>query len=34
MNGPQIKGRNGVTDEQGHIIQIGDPWHIVEAQGA
>ena len=34
MNGPQIKGRNEVTDEQGHIIQVGDPWHIVEAQGA
>ena len=34
MSGPQIKGRNGVTDEHGHIIQVGDPWHIVEAQGA
>ena len=34
MGGPQIKGRNGVIDEHGHIIQVGDPWHIVEAQGA
>src|SRR5260370_946696 len=33
-SGPQIKGRNGVTDEHGNIIQVGDPWHIVEAQGA
>src|SRR6516162_283916 len=34
MNGPQIKGRNEVTDEQGHIIQVGDPWQIVGAQSA
>ena len=34
MNGPQIKGRNAVTDELGQIIQIGDPWHIVGAQGS
>ena len=31
MNGPQIKGRNAVTDEHGNIIRIGDPWHIAEA---
>ena len=31
MNGPQIKGRNGVRDEHGNIIRIGDPWHIVGA---
>jgi hypothetical protein len=34
MNGPQIKGRNGVTDEQGNIIQVGAPWNIVGAQSA
>lgn len=34
MNGPQIKGRNEVTDEQGHIIQVGAPWNIVGAQSA
>jgi len=33
MNGPQIKGRNGVTDEHGNIIQVGDPWHIAGVAG-
>ena len=33
MNGPQIRGRNGVVDEQGNVIQVGDPWHIAGTEG-
>ena len=29
MHGPQIKGRNGVIDEQGDIVRIAAPWSIV-----
>jgi hypothetical protein len=31
MDGPQIKGRNGVVDENGDFIRIGPPWSIVGA---
>jgi hypothetical protein len=34
MNGPQIKGRNGVVDETGNIIRVGVPWNIAGTWGA
>jgi hypothetical protein len=31
MSGSQIKGRNGVVDENGNGIQVGPPWNIAAA---
>ena len=33
MDGPQIRGRNGVVDETGNIIRIGAPWGIAGPTG-
>jgi hypothetical protein len=33
MNGSQIKGRNGVVDENGNGIQVGPPWNIAGVAG-
>jgi hypothetical protein len=33
MNGAQIVSRGEVLDEHGHIIQVGDPWHIAGVTG-
>ena len=33
MDGPQIRGRNGVVDETGNIIRIGAPWSIAGLTG-
>src|SRR5262249_53719570 len=34
MDGARIKGRNGVVDEGGQLIRVGDPWSIARAAGA
>src|SRR5262249_14627756 len=33
MDGPKIKGRNGVIDESGNIIRVGTPWKIAGVGG-
>jgi hypothetical protein len=33
MDGPKIKGRNGVIDENGSVIRVGTPWNIAGAGG-